>query len=221
MFWDDINLVTDQIVKYGKRSPMVDLGGMAHPCIADYELTIRNGDQMARYIRLNQHPFDHIDPSYEILNPADGEQMIEDLPYSRWEAFGAAVCFNVLEHVQNRFRIFAALYQIMRHDSLLVLSTVFNFPYHPSPDDYWSFSPDCLLHLASTAGFTILECTWRLNIPAEMGIHDIHTNRPKYIYNDGEGKFRRPSRRRLSASGAVRQFRHAMLNRKRHFCEGR
>lgn len=177
MFWDDIVLVTEQVVKYGFRSPMVDLGGMARPCIADYELTIRTGDQAARFIRLNQRPFDHIDPSYNALNPADGAPKIEDLPYTHREAFGTAVCLNVLEHVENPFRVFAALYQIMRPDSLLVLSTVFNFPYHPSPDDYWRFSPECLQHLAKNSGFTILECDWRLDIPAEKGIRDLHTNK--------------------------------------------
>jgi len=42
MFWDDILLVTGQIEKYGYRSPMVDLGGMEHPTIADYALTWNN-----------------------------------------------------------------------------------------------------------------------------------------------------------------------------------
>ena len=176
MFWDDIVLVTEQVVKYGYRSPMADLGGMARPCIADYELTIRTGDQAARYIRLNQRPFDHIDPTYDALNPGGGAPMIEDLPYTHREAFGTVVCLNVLEHVDNPFRVFAALYQVMRPDSLLILSTVFNFPYHPSPNDYWRFSPDCLRHLANTAGFTILECDWRLDIPVEKGIRDLHTN---------------------------------------------
>lgn len=170
MFWDDIKLVTEQVEKYGLNLPFVDLGGFESPCIADYDLTIATGDQLARYVGLSQRPFDHIDPGYLILNPEKGDPYIEDLPYSYANTFGTAVCLNVLEHVNNPFRVFAALHQIMREGGLLVLETVFSFPYHPSPNDFWRFSPECLRHLAETAGFTVLECDWRMTLLADKGI---------------------------------------------------
>lgn len=170
MFWDDIKLVTEQVEKYGLCKPFADLGGMERPCIADYDLTIATGDQFARYVGLNQRPFDHIDPDYLILNPEKGDPFIEDLPYTYQNAFGTAVCLNVLEHVENPFRVFAALYQIMKSDGLLILETVFSFPYHPSPLDYWRYSPDCIRHLSEHAGFTVIECDWRTIITAEKGI---------------------------------------------------
>lgn len=170
MFWDDIRLVTEQIEKYGIRKPFVDLGGMEQPCIADYDLTMATGDQQARYVSLTQRPFDHIDPGYLVLNPDKGDPLIEDLPYYYQNAFGTAVCLNVIEHVQNPFRVFAAMYQIMKHDSLLVVETVFSFPYHPSPIDYWRYTPDCLRYLAEQAGFLVLECDWRMTILADRGI---------------------------------------------------
>lgn len=170
MFWDDIKLVTEQLERYGLRKPFADLGGMERPCIADYDLTIATGDQNARYVALAQRPFDHIDPEYLVLNPDKGDPFIEDLPYSYQNAFGTAVCLNVIEHVQNPFRVFAALYQIMKADSLLIVETVFSFPYHPSPNDYWRYSPDCLRYLSEQAGFTVLECDWRMTILADRGI---------------------------------------------------
>lgn len=170
MFWNDIKLVTEQLEKYGYRGPFGDLGGMEQPCIADYELTIATGDQNARYVSLTQRPFDHIDPSYLILNPDKGDPYIEDLPYKYVDYFGTATCLNVIEHVQNPFRVFAALYQIMKKNSLLIIETVFSFPYHPSPLDYWRYSPDCLRYLSETAGFTVLECDWRMTIHADKGI---------------------------------------------------
>ena len=181
MFWDDIRLVTEMVGKYGARKPFADLGGMARPCIADYELTIESGVQNDRFLMLNQRPFDHIDPEYRILNPENGDPFIEDLPYLHRDSFGMAVCLNVLEHVQNPFRVFAALYQIMSGDSLLILSTVFAFPYHPSPMDYWRFSPEALKYLAQTAGFDILECDWRLDIAADKGIRDLQRQEPQQI----------------------------------------
>lgn len=181
MFWNDIELVTEQVEKYGLRKPFVDLGGMDRPCIADYALTIATGDQHARYIYLDQRPFDHLDRDYLILNPENGDPFIEDLPYTYENAFGTAVCLNVLEHVQNPFRVFAALYQIMRQNSLLIIETVFSFPYHPSPNDYWRFTPACLQYLSEQAGFRVLECDWRMCITAERGIRNIQNNEPQEI----------------------------------------
>lgn len=170
MFWDDIKLVTEQIEKYGLRKPFADLGGMERPCIADYELTIATGDQNARYVGLEHRPFDHIDPEYLVLNPDKGDPYIEDLPYQYQNTFGTAVCLNVIEHIQNPFRVFAALYQIMKVDSLLIIETVFSFPYHPSPNDYWRYTPDCLRYISEQAGFIVLECDWRMTILADRGI---------------------------------------------------
>jgi hypothetical protein len=181
MFWDDIKLVTEQIEKYGLRKPFADLGGMERPCIADYDLTIATGDQNARYVYLNQRPFDHIDREYLIINPEKGDPFIEDLPYNYTSAFVTAVCLNVIEHVQNPYRVFAALYQIMQKNCLLIIETVFSFPYHPSPKDYWRYSPDCLRYLSENAGFRVLEYDWRLTINADKGVLTLHTREPQEI----------------------------------------
>ena len=181
MFWDDIVLVTEKIEKYGLRKPFADLGGMERPCIADYDLTIATGDQNARYVSLQQRPFDHIDQEYLILNPDKGDPFIEDLPYSYQNSFGTAVCLNVIEHVQNPFRVFAALYQVMQQNSLLIIETVFSFPYHPSPSDFWRYSPDCLRYLSEQAGFKVLECDWRVYYPGNGGILNTQNNEPQEI----------------------------------------
>lgn len=176
MFWDDIKLVTEQIQNFGLREPFVDLGGLAQPVIADYDLTIKTGDQFARYVKLLQRPFDHIDSDYLILNPEQGDPLIEELPLKYSNAFGTAVCLNVIEHVENPFQVFNALYKIMKPNSLLVISTVFSFPYHPTPRDYWRYTPKCLRHLGESAGFTVIESDWRLYVPASKGILDINKN---------------------------------------------
>lgn len=181
MFWDDIKLVTEQIEKYGLSLPMVDIGGMDFPCIADYSLTIATGDQAARYVSLNQRPFDHIDANYYVINPDKGDPAIEELPNLMQNCLGTITCLNVLEHVQNPFQVFSALHQILRSGGLLIIETVFSFPYHPSPRDFWRFSPECLRHLAESTGFTVLECDWRLTIQADKGILDINTREPQEI----------------------------------------
>lgn len=170
MFWDDIKLVTEQVEKYGLRKPFVDLGGLERPCIADYDLTIKTGVQDARYVFLKQRPFDHIDKQYAIINPENGHPPIEELPKFFKDSFGMAVCLNVLEHVKNPFQVFHAFSKIMQDNCLLIIETVFSFPYHPSPLDYWRYSPDCLKYLSEYAGFRVLECGWRMTITADKGI---------------------------------------------------
>lgn len=183
MFYDDIKLVTEQFRKYGGDRPFVDLGGLAKPTIADYDITIRTGDQHARYITLphGARPFDHLASDYLILNPEKGDAPIEELPAQYANAFGTAVCLNVIEHVENPFAVFDAIFQIMQRGGLVIVSTVFSFPYHPSPRDYWRFSPDCLRMLADRARFQVLDCTWRLKILADAGVKEIHTGEPQEI----------------------------------------
>lgn len=176
MFWNDILLVTEQIEKYGFRPPMIDLGGIPRPAIADYDLTIATGDQQARYVRLTQRPFDHIDPNYLILNPEKGDPLIEEMPYTYHNAFGTATCLNVLEHVENPFRVFSAFNQIMANNCLLIIGTVFSFPYHPSPKDYWRFSPDCLRYLAENSGFQVLENGWGMTITGDKGVLNVQNS---------------------------------------------
>ena len=182
MFWDDILLVTETINKYGLSRPLVDLGGLERPCIADYTRTIATGNQEARYIHLAQRPFDHIDRKYTILNPEKGDPYIEDLPkrYRFWR-FGTIVCLSVLEHVNNPFLVFRAIYKILKKRGLFILSTVFEFPYHPSPGDYWRFSPEALRHLALATGFTVIECDWRLDIEADAGVINSVTGKPQIV----------------------------------------
>lgn len=183
MFLDDIHLVREQFKKYAPKGPIVDLGGLANPTIADYRITIQTGNQHARYITLPNaaRPFDDIAPGYLILNPENGDPPIEALPKTYRGYFGTAICLNVIEHVENPFTIFDAFRKIMQPGGLLIVSTVFSFPYHPSPRDYWRFSPDCLQMLAEYAGLKTLEAHWRLTIYADQGVREIHTGVPQEI----------------------------------------
>lgn len=185
MFKDDIALVTEQVEKYKVHAltPMADLGGLAKPTIADYSITMRTGNQMARYVALpnGARPFDHLDRNYKIFNPEQGDPPIEELPTEWSGALGTIVCLNVIEHVVNPFAIFKAFRKLLRKGGLAIVSTVFSFPYHPSPRDYWRFSPDCLRMLTQYADLVVLEADWRLTILANQGIQEIHTGEPQEV----------------------------------------
>lgn len=161
MFWDDIVFVTDAVRQYGFKPPFADLGGQAEPILADYRLTLVSGDQDARFVRLTQRPFDHIDPEYAILNPERGDPPIELL--NTPNAYGTVVCLSVLEHVENPFAVFEGFYKVLSAYGLLIVSTVFEYPLH-GEHDWWRFSPECLVHLAKRVGLRPLWSGFRLDI---------------------------------------------------------
>lgn len=154
MFLDDIALVTESVDKYGLMLPLADLGGHAHPIVADYSRL-----PGSPFISVGERPFAHIDPDYLILNPEKGDPLIEDLARDR---FGTALCLSVLEHVENPFAVFHGLYRCLKQGGLLILSTVFSYRFHEAPRDYWRFSPECLKMLAQIAGFEVLDYGWRV-----------------------------------------------------------
>lgn len=181
MFLDDIRLVTEMIGKYGLRKPMVDLGGLPRPTIADYDITIRTGDQNARYITLPHRPFDLIDPEYKIFNPEMGDPIIENLPAKHFGKFGTIVCLNVIEHTKEPQKVFEAFRDLLQPKGLLIVSTVFSFPYHPSPHDYLRYTPEYLKWVTTSVGLEVLEADWRLKILADAGVKEIHTGEPQEI----------------------------------------
>ena len=181
MFYDEIRLVGDMVKKYGFMPPVVELGGLGRPCVADYDITIRTGDQAARYVNV-VNPFESVFGEYTIMNPDNGDPLIEDM--ADVDVWGTAVCVSVLEHVTNPFEVFRGFYRILKPEGLLIVSTVFSFPYHASePDghDYWRFTPTCLKMLGEYAEFEVLEADWGLWVTADKGVLDMKTGEPQEI----------------------------------------
>ena len=58
--------------------------------------------------------------------------------------FDRVFCFDTLEHVSNPFVFADHLIRIVKPGGFLYVSTIFNYVYHPSPDDFWRFTPEGL-----------------------------------------------------------------------------
>ncbi len=179
MFFDDILLCKSMIEKYGLQRPMLDAGGIDHPVVADYSITLRTGIQESRYLHFQDRVFDFIDPEYVILNPEKGDVPIEEMRDEN--VYGTILCLSVLEHTVNPFDVFSGFARLLKPGGLLILSTEFSFPFHPSPIDFWRMSPDCLRMLAIHAGLNVLEAGWRLEIFGDAGIRDINTGAAREI----------------------------------------
>lgn len=80
--------------------------------------------------------------------------------------FDFVLCFDTLEHVPNPFMFCENLIYITRPGGYIYVATVFEWPYHPSPEDYFRFSPsglkECFINPLNALGseLTILDCNW-------------------------------------------------------------
>lgn len=203
MFADDIALLREVNGKWGPvRQPVIEVGGLRRPTIADYTITI---DAMARFKGLTfssqSEAEEYIaraqwgryqtieDPVAKALgcetvveNPEDGGLLIEQLHRRYQRSIGTIVCLSTLEHVSDPYEAAGHMRDALQSNGLAIVSVPWQFPFHPSPRDLWRFSPDALREIFSAdRGFELLYCDWRLRIPADAGVLDIQTGRPQTI----------------------------------------
>jgi len=191
MFKADIDKVKELHTKYGFKGPLLDAGGLSHPCIADYSISaakaleVTVGDRTVkiphpvqgdRYLNIS-HPWSFIDQAYKIENPEEGGVFIEQLPHRYSESFNTVIMVSVMEHVKNPFEISDCIYKILKPGGLLFNSTPFIFPYHPSPEDNYRFSPQGLKYVHESSDFEILEGDFHLKIDTGAGVGDTNPER--------------------------------------------
>jgi len=196
MFKKDIDLIRTLHARYGLQGPLLDAGGLIAPSIADYDISMAKAlaldleldghkwsikvphpVQNDRYVKI-ERPWTFIDPAYTIANPEYGDPYIEQLPEKYPEAFNTVIMVSVFEHVENPYKVSDALFKIVKKGGYLINSTPFLFPYHPSPEDNFRYSPAALRRIHESSGFTWLEGDFHINISANEGIGD--TNAQNY-----------------------------------------
>ena len=60
------------------------------------------------------------------------------------ETAGTVLCLETLEHVEFCHKAVSEMHRILKPGGICILSTVFNFPIHNYPSDYWRFTPSGL-----------------------------------------------------------------------------
>ncbi len=63
------------------------------------------------------------------------------------ESVGAALLFDTIEHVREPWRALAELHRCLKPGGLLIMTSVWYFPIHAYPDDYWRFTASAFLAL--------------------------------------------------------------------------
>lgn len=191
MWYKDYELMLRLHTKYKFKSPLLDAGGLEMPCIADYEISkkkayrstlqvgshIRNivvphENQRDRYRSIHR-PWNFIDKDYLILNPENGDPLIEELPYLYTEKFNMVIVVSVFEHVTDPFKCSDAIFRILKPGGYLFNSTPFLFPIHDVVDN-WRYSPRALQYMHEQSGFQWLEGDYHINYKSTDGIGDYH-----------------------------------------------
>jgi SAM-dependent methyltransferase len=192
MFKKDLDLIKGLHERYSFKAPLLDAGGLPDPTIADYDISINKAlkvplddgrvvtvphkEQGDRYLKLNR-PWTFIDKDYLILNPSFGDPYIEDLPIKYTDYFETVILVSVFEHVSDPKIVSDALFKIVKPGGYLINSTPFLFPYHPSPEDNWRFSPGALKRIHKDSGFEWLEGDFHIKINTGDGVGDLNPER--------------------------------------------
>jgi SAM-dependent methyltransferase len=71
-----------------------------------------------------------------------------DLPFGK-RKFQCVLLINVLEHVQDPFKVIKEIGKILIPSGLLLLVVPMMFKVHPNPKDYWRFTEDGLKKILS------------------------------------------------------------------------
>jgi len=96
---------------------------------------------------------------------------MHDLP-DEWEGrFSGVVCSEVMEHVARPWLALPELRRVMAPGSLLVVTTLFAFPEHGYPDDFYRYSRSGLRLLLEDAGFSDFSVEYAGEIPITLNDH--------------------------------------------------
>ncbi len=72
-----------------------------------------------------------------------------DLPDA---SVACAICLDTLEHVEYPRRALSEIYRILAPTGIAIISSVFEFPIHNYPSDYWRFTPEGFRSLLKAFG---------------------------------------------------------------------
>jgi SAM-dependent methyltransferase len=98
----------------------------------------------------------------------------ERLPFGEgW--FDAALCTEVLEHVEDPWRLLEEIGRVVRPGGKLIVSAPFVWPLHEEPRDFMRFSPHGLTYLLERAGFEVEVVTRAGGFPSV--VNQLHAER--------------------------------------------
>ena len=95
----------------------------------------------------------------EIIESYYPDVDMQDMPY-RDSSFDCVVSDQVLEHIENPIRAVNESYRVLKRNGIAIHTSCFLNYFHPSPQDYWRFSPDGLRYLCKDFSKILISEGW-------------------------------------------------------------
>jgi SAM-dependent methyltransferase len=108
------------------------------------------------------------------MQPGHGVDLvadIHDLPADWGGRFSGVLCSEVLEHVARPWVALPKLRAVIRPGGWIVVTTLFAFPEHGFPDDFYRYSQSGLRLLLEDAGFVDVETEYAGEVPLVLDDH--------------------------------------------------
>ena len=96
---------------------------------------------------------------------------MDSLPSDWSRRFTGVLCSEVLEHVDRPWKHLPKLHEVMQPGALLIVTTLFAFPEHGFPDDFYRYSRSGLKLLLEDAGFKDVETEYAGDVPIMLDDH--------------------------------------------------
>jgi len=91
--------------------------------------------------------FDYTCMDLEVTEPGVIQADITDCPQIESGSFDAIISVDVFEHIREPWLAAQEIGRLLRPSGFTYHSTLFSWRYHPSPVDYWRFTPEALTFL--------------------------------------------------------------------------
>lgn len=99
-----------------------------------------------------------IDSHHAEITAADYPAVdMQSMPYAA-NGFDVVVSDQVIEHLAAPTKAVSECQRVLRPGGVAIITSCFLNPLHPSPNDYWRFSPEGLAELFAADGWEVLDC---------------------------------------------------------------
>lgn len=108
------------------------------------------------------------------MQPGIGVDVVADiheLPHDWTSKFSGVLCSEVLEHVRRPVRGLTELRRVTKPGGWIVVTTLFCFPEHGFPDDYFRYTRNGLAQVLSEAGWIDIETAYMGEVPMTLDDH--------------------------------------------------
>lgn len=95
----------------------------------------------------------------EVVDVQYPEVDMQDLPYAA-ASFDVVISDQVIEHIPRPFKAVQETFRVLRPGGLAIHTTCFLNPLHPSPGDFFRFTPDGLRAICSPHARVIAAGSW-------------------------------------------------------------